>query len=236
MSQFQPQYKFSTRFCQGSVMGQAFCEDIQTAYKAQSLWRKNTLFSPSGHVGIDLVKEHTRFLRAYKNKTPMECVALKAVMVMPSLLLQKPHVKAGSKEFSQHLTRHISLWKAGNVNELLEEARSIQSRLSILDRQRAMTTQNLNRRFASLIRKGEVHAAISLITEHCKGGVLELTPETRAALRDKHPQAEPANSDVLLQGEIPTLNFILLESLTGDVVRKTALTTQGATGPSIGDA
>ena len=76
-----------------------------------------------------------------------------------------------------------------------------------------MKTQKLNRHFASFIRKGGVHAVISLITEHGKGGVLELTPETRAALRAKHPQAEPANPDVLLQGKIPTVNSIFLRAL-----------------------
>ena len=38
---------------------------------------------------------------------------------------------------------------------------------------------------------------------------------------------------MLLQGEVPTVNYILLERLTGDVVRKMALATQGAAGPSI---
>ena len=101
----------------------------------------------------------------------MERVALQAVMVMPSLLLQRPHVKAGSKEFSQHLTRCLSLWKAGKIKELLEEARTIQSRLPKLDMERGTTTSKLNRRFTALISKGEVHAAISLITEHGKGEV-----------------------------------------------------------------
>ena len=180
--------------------------------------------------------EITRSAYTGITKYAMECVAMQAVMVMPSLLLQKPHAKAGSKEFSRHLTRRLSLWKAGNINELLEEARTIQSRLTELDRQRGKTTSKLNRRFAALIRKGEVHSAISLITEHGKGGVLELTPEVRAALRTKHPQAKPAIPDVLLQGEVPAVNPILFESLTGDVVRKTALATQGAAGPSMGDA
>ena len=161
---------------------------------------------------------------------------MQAVMVMPSLLLQKPHAKAGSKEFSQHLTRRLSLWKAGNIKELLEEAHTIQSRLTELDQQRGMTTSKLNRRFAALIRKGEVNSAISLITEHGKGGVLELTPEVRAALRTKHPQAKSANLEALLQGEAPVINPILFESLTGEVARKTALATQGAAGPSMGDA
>ena len=44
------------------------------------------------------------------------------------------------------------------------------------------------------------------------------------------------NPDVLLQGEVPLVNSILFENLTGDIVRRTALATQGAAGPSMGDA
>ncbi len=217
-------------------MSPSLCEDIRKAYEEQTLWRKTTFSPPSGHAGTEYVKEHTRLLRAYKDRTPLECIALQAIMVMPSLLLQRPHAKAGSKEFSQHLSRRLSLWKDGNIKELLEEARTIQSRLPALDRQRNTTATKLNRRFAALIGKGAVHSAISLITEHGKGGVLDLTPTVRAALRSKHPQAKPANPEVLIQGEVPTINPILFESLTGDVVRKTALATQGAAGPSMGDA
>ena len=73
--------------------------------------------------------------------------------------------------------------------ELLAEACTIQSRLSEWDSCSGMTTERLNRRFAFLVGKGDIYAAISLITEHGKGGVLELTPEVRAALFDKHPPA-----------------------------------------------
>ena len=34
---------------------------------------------------------------------------VQAANVMPSFLLQKSHDKAGSKEFSQHLTRHLTI-------------------------------------------------------------------------------------------------------------------------------
>ena len=109
---------------------------------------------------------------------------------MPSLLPQKPHAKAGSKDFSQHLSHRLTLWKAGNIKELLEEANTIQARLPKLRKQRAMTTLKLNRRFAALISKGEIHAAISLITERGKGGALKLMhPEVKEARRAKHPEA-----------------------------------------------
>ena len=150
-------------------------------------------------------------------------------MVMPGLLLQKPYTKAGYKEFNKHLSRRLTLWKAGKIRELLDEARTIQSRLP-------PTSHKLNRRFAALVSKGNIHAAISLITEYNKGGVLELTPEVRSALQAKHPTAQPAHPEALLHGELPTINPILFESITSDTVRRSALATQGSAGPSMADS
>ncbi len=81
-----------------------------------------------------------------------------------------------------------------------------------------------------------MHSAISLITEYGKGRLLELTPEVRTELKRKHPKAKPANPEALIQGDALIVNPILFESLTGEVVRKTALATHGAAGPSMGDA
>ncbi len=72
-------------------------------------------------------------------------------MVMPNLLLQKPHAKAGSKEFSQHLSRRLILWKEGKIIDLLDEARTIQSRLPKIDSTDGMSSSKLNRRFAALV-------------------------------------------------------------------------------------
>lgn len=99
-----------------------------------------------------------------------------------------------------------------------------------------MTSPKLNRRFASLVGRGNIHAAISLITEYNKGGILDLTPEVRSTLEAKHPKAQPANPEVLLQGETPTVNPIMFECLTAATIRKTALAIQGAAGPSMADS
>ena len=187
----------STPFQWGEVPGHIFCDDIVSVYEEQVTWRKN-IFSPlTGHAGTEYIKEHTRLLCAYKDKTPLERVALGAIMVMPGLLLQKPHAKAGSKDFSKHLSRRLTLWKAGKIRELLEEARTIQSRLPEHDSRNGQTSHKLNRRFAALVSKGNIHAAMSLITEYNKGGVLDLTPEVRSALKVKHPKAQSANPEAM---------------------------------------
>ena len=226
----------ATPFRWGEVPSHIFSSDIASAYEEQVLWHKNIFSPPTGHAGTEYVKEHTRLLRAYKDKTPLERIALQAIMVMPGLLLQKPYTKAGYKEFNKHLSRRLTLWKAGKIRELLDEARTIQSRLPDQDSCNGPTSHKLNRRFAALVSKGNIHAAISLITEYNKGGVLELTPEVRSALQAKHPKAQPAHPEVLLHGELPTINPILFESITSDTVRRSALATQGSAGPSMADS
>ena len=52
----------------------------------------------------------------------LECVAaIKALMVMPSLLLQKPFQKSKAKDHKQCLERRLALWTAGDIQSLLQE-------------------------------------------------------------------------------------------------------------------
>ena len=64
----------------------------------------------------------------------------------------------------------------------------IKSRLLKCDNNTGMTIEKINRRFSGIISNGENHTAISLITEHGKGGVLEVTPEVLEVLKEKHPR------------------------------------------------
>jgi hypothetical protein len=44
---------------------------------------------------------------------------LKAAMVMPSLVLQKPHTKSKRKDHVTHLDRCLDIWKKGDLETLL---------------------------------------------------------------------------------------------------------------------
>ena len=58
----------------------------------------------------------------------MECVALKATMVLPAPR-QKPHAKSKAKEHSTHLECRLNLWEKGDINSLVIEGRTIQRQL-----------------------------------------------------------------------------------------------------------
>ena len=63
--------------------------------------------------------------------TPIEDVALKALHVMPALLLQKPSKNSKSKDHRKLPERRFELWKEGNINELYEEGKAIWDRLKL---------------------------------------------------------------------------------------------------------
>jgi hypothetical protein len=50
-------------------------------------------------------------------------------MVMPALLLQKPHPKSKAKEHTASLNRRLKQWIEGDISGLLEEERAIQHHL-----------------------------------------------------------------------------------------------------------
>ena len=58
---------------------------------------------------------------------PLLNIAFKGIMVMPSLLLQKPSRKSKSKDYLKSLENRIKLWHAGEITELLKEAETIQN-------------------------------------------------------------------------------------------------------------
>lgn len=61
----------------------------------------------------------------------MEVVALKAIPVMCATLLQRLHSRSKHKDHKSCLTRRLTLWKEGDILSLLEEGRTLQSRLNV---------------------------------------------------------------------------------------------------------
>ena len=115
--------------------------------------------------------------RAYAEGSALETVALKAIIILP-ILLQKSHYSFKSREHVACLERHLSVWKMGDIDALLQEGRTIQNRLPKLGltaKDEARTTQA----FSKLMLQGKTKAALRLISDQCKGGVLRSPPATQ---------------------------------------------------------
>ena len=111
------------------MSGSDFSTMINLAYNEAIHWRHNLFSVPVGKAGCRLVQELSRLFQSYSDCSALEGIAFKAAMLMPILLLQKPHFKSRSKEDARELERCLRCWLEGDLDSLLLECRSIQSHL-----------------------------------------------------------------------------------------------------------
>ena len=107
-----------------------FIKDIDHAYEITTKWRKNIFKLPSGQSGKQFTQVLSRLFIAYGERSPIECIALKAAAVITPLLLQQPSGKPTYRDNVNHLTRRLVLWEEGRIRELLKEGATIQAQLS----------------------------------------------------------------------------------------------------------
>ena len=234
----------------GGVDSETFTISISSAYAEIVNWKRNFFAVPRGRSGKIFIGELARLYRAYAEGTAMEGVALSAAMVMPTLLLQRPHRSSRTRDHSACLEH---LWEAGDINSLILEGRTIQVRLP----QRRPTHHdtdssnkyNTSRSFAKLMHSGKTKAAIRLLSDVNKGSVLHLNDTVNPGgqtvydtLISKHPKGQPTQPEALLQdndhdtGATPPIHPILFDSIDASAIRAAALCTFGAAGPSGVDA
>ena len=95
--------------------------------------------------------------------------------------------------------------------------------------------------------RGKVNAALDLLSKSNNGGTLNPTdpsdpsdpssPSVLEMLLKKHPPGQPVNPSVLIgEGEPPLVHSVLFDRIDGDAIKKAALNTKGAAGPSGLDA
>src|SRR5439155_26339397 len=111
-----------------------------------------------------------RLFAAYGERSPMECIALKAAAVLTPLLLQKPMGKPTYRDNMEHLTRRLVLWDEGNIKELLREGSTIQAQLTASRKEIDDTT--LAKRFAAMVFNNNFKGAMSLVMKKGKCGVM----------------------------------------------------------------
>ena len=165
-------------------------------------------------------------------------------MVLPHLLLQKPYPLAKARDHVECLQRRLSLWKTGDINNLLIEIRTIQHRLQQNYMKVSTDIEDqVPRRFAKLMAQGKVRDALKIITDEIKATPLPInktishnqhTTTVYDELVRKHPSSQPAHQDSLLPSTTPRTSFhyVMFEKLTGATIRNTALRTKGSAGPS----
>ena len=98
-------------------------------------------------------------MKLWINDTPLRKIALKAVFVIPALLLQKPSKSSKSKDHHAALERRLKLWEEGKIEELLYEGHTIQERLKSPNS--SMIITKISIKFRIFMSKGSVNGALS---------------------------------------------------------------------------
>lgn len=93
-------------------------------------------------------------------------------MVMPALLLQKPHSKSKAKEHAILLERLLQQWTKGELDDLVNEGRTIQHHVTQAHSKQNRDPQQSARIFAKLMMEGKVRAALRLIANDNSTGPL----------------------------------------------------------------
>ena len=134
-------------------------------------------------------------------------------MIMPNLLLQKPSKNSKVKDHLTALERRTQSWLNGDLIELLHERETILKNL-----------------------KGNVNAAINLLTDNMRNGILPLNNETLNLLRLKHPDPKDAHESVMLSDIPERIHPVNFELIDAEMIKKAATKTRGESGPSGLDA
>ena len=116
-------------FTWGKKDARPFTNELDRTYERIVHWKRNLFRVPQGNAGKQFVAELAKLYEAFAAGSALESVALKAAIIMPHLLLQKPHQKSKTKEHITSLKRRLELWKDGDLASLLKEASTAQHRL-----------------------------------------------------------------------------------------------------------
>lgn len=231
----------------GTVSGEEFVRVVDSVYDEVVHWRRNLFKVPSGKEGKAFVSELARLFRSYAEATALEQVALKAAMVMPHLLLQKPDPNSKAKDHCAHLSRRLRAWEQGDLLGLVQEGRVLQRHLGARAA-KAMDGDHTASLFSKLMFQGKTRAAIRLLSEQGRGSVLPLhqpvdpsdanSETVLDALKAKHPMPGPITSDALAHcaGTPPSHHSIIFDKITGESIRQATLRCSGSAGPSGLDA
>ena len=208
-------------------------------------WKPNLFKLPSGKAGKSVVAELTRLYSAYASPSALESVALKATVILPHLLLQKPSRASKSRDHIACIERRMPLWREGKLMDLLLEGRAIQAR-SPKSYPKKQPRASAATTFAGRMYHGRTKEALELLKGNERGGTLnldDLIPSgsgnlkyVKDVLLEKHPPGQPPHPDSLIQYVIPPTHPVIFNSIDSNLIRTATLRTSGSAGPSGLDA
>ena len=218
----------------GNISHQRFSEEINNIYNEVVHFRRNIFNLPSGGAGKHFIEELTFWLKQFNSNSDLNPVALKAFMVLPSVILRKPSATSKTKEHSVAIERRLALWRQGDLNMLMKEIRFILDRF--VNSKRARSFEDISRIFAKFVFQGKLTAAIKLLDKENSSGLLNLSDEVLAQLKEKHPVPAEIEEECLLHGPADLIRPGIFDLINEQRIFDSALKTKGSAGPSGMDA
>ena len=217
------------------MVGELFIKtELSLIYGEIITWKKNLFQLPRGSSSEKFIRELTRLIYLFVNKTAWERLALQMVHVFIPLMLQKPSQKSKARDHSKYLLTRLKRWNDGDLESLMAEHRAIQVKLKQLKRKEV---ESQLKGFSRLMLEGKVGQALKLINnDDAIVGVHKLTREIKGTLLAKHPTAETPPADILLPEVSPEAQSVIFEAISAEAVEKAALNVNGAGGPTHIDA
>ena len=218
----------------GSISYACFCNTVNDVYDEIVHYRRNIFNVPSGRAGKSFIEELTFWIKQFNSDSDLNSVALKAFMVLPTLILQKPSATSKSKEHSEAMERRLALWKQGDIDLLLKEVRFFQGRF--VNSKKPRKVKDISKTFSKLVLQGKLTAAMKLLDNESSSGLLDLSPDVLQGLQDKHLQAADIAEESSLHGPIDYIPPNVYDLIDEESIYNSASKTKGSAGPSGMDA
>ena len=69
------------------------------------------------------------------------------------------------------------------------------------------------KKFANLMRKGNIIGALKLLTNNMTYGIRLLNEKTLNSLTQKHPQSQPAYEETFINSELPVIDRVIFDDI-----------------------
>ena len=137
----------------GDYDGHVFEKKLNVIYDIVVYWKKNLLMFLAGRAEKNYIDKITLLLNAWIQDPAMKHITLKVIMVMPSLILQKPSPRSKVNDHSEALRQKMILWQSGDLLQLLKEAETFQEGLK--DSTKPKSIAQLSKKFVEHLEHGE---------------------------------------------------------------------------------
>ena len=187
---------------------------MMSGQRMNMLYTGNRMFLPPfGSTGAKFVEEVARLLQAYAGSSNLECIAMKGIVVLQQLLLQKPSRRSKVANCAKHLQKRIDIWLSGDVVTLLNEGKCIQKHFSKNPPpNKSSHKSSLARRFAAKRKQGNVQGTLICLSKSSARGILILDDKiptgpshtmhsVREILAGKHPASTAPSPKILLPAD-----------------------------------